>query len=116
MTVLETIILFFAETGIIGFFFWLIQRKIDNDARERRERDKKMAEEAEAREKLREEERLRQMRYADATMTLSQAVARAVQRIPDAKCNGDMSSALKYAEQVQREQKDSLMEIASKID
>ena len=116
MTVVETVILFLAETGVIGFFFWLIQRKIDNDARERRERDQKIAEDTKAREEFREAERLRQIRYADATMTLSQAVARAVQRIPDAKCNGDMSSALKYAEQVQREQKDAMMEMASKID
>lgn len=32
------------------------------------------------------------------------ATARAVQRIPDAKCNGDMQTALAVAEELQRKQ------------
>ena len=38
----------------------------------------------------------------------AQATARAVQRIPDAHCNGDMHAALEYATSVKHKQKDFL--------
>ncbi|WP_417176215.1 hypothetical protein [Anaerotignum sp.] len=41
-------------------------------------------------------------------MALGEATARAVQRIPDAKCNGDMHKALEYAEAVKHQQKEYL--------
>ena len=46
------------------------------------------------------------------TMALSEATARAVQRIPDAHCNGDMHAALEYATKIKHEQKDFLHEQA----
>ncbi len=45
-----------------------------------------------------------------AAIALAEATARAVQRIPDAKCNGDMHAALDYAAKVKHEQKDYLAE------
>lgn len=45
-----------------------------------------------------------------AAIALGEATARAVQRIPDAKCNGDMHAALEYAEKVKHEQKDFVNE------
>ena len=41
-------------------------------------------------------------------IALGEATARAVQRIPDAHCNGDMHAALDYAAKVKHEQKDFL--------
>jgi hypothetical protein len=41
-----------------------------------------------------------------ASMTLAEVTAKAVQRIPDAKCNGDMHSALDYATSVKNKYKD----------
>ena len=38
-----------------------------------------------------------------ASNTLSEATARAVQRIPDAHCNGDMETALEEEEKVKKE-------------
>ena len=38
-----------------------------------------------------------------AAVSLSEATARAVQRIPDAHCNGDMTSALEEEAQVKKE-------------
>ena len=38
-----------------------------------------------------------------ASNTLSEATARAVQRIPDAHCNGDMEAALEEEEKVKKE-------------
>lgn len=43
-----------------------------------------------------------------ASMALAEATARAVQRIPDAHCNGDMHVALDYAAQVKHKQRDFL--------
>ena len=43
-----------------------------------------------------------------ASVALGEATAKAVQRIPDAHCNGDMHAALNYASQVKHEQKEFL--------
>nr|DAL85276.1 MAG TPA: hypothetical protein [Caudoviricetes sp.] len=48
-----------------------------------------------------------------AAIALGEATAKAVQRIPDARCNGDMEGALEYAKRVKHEQKDFLTEQAS---
>lgn len=45
----------------------------------------------------------------NGAIALAEATARAVQRIPDAHCNGDMHKALDYAEKVKHEQKNLLM-------
>ena len=44
----------------------------------------------------------------NAALALGEATARAVQRIPDAKCNGDMTNALDYAKNVKHQQKSFL--------
>ena len=46
-----------------------------------------------------------------ANNRLAEATARAVQRIPDAKCNGDMTKALAEAEAYLQEEKKFLMEL-----
>ena len=98
-------------TAITGFFFWLLKRQIDNQSKER----KKIAEEQEAklleREQNREKLTLMLMQSTRASVVLSEATARAVQRIPDAHCNGDMHEALEFADKVQRKQKDFLVEL-----
>ena len=43
-----------------------------------------------------------------AAVALAEATARAVQRIPDAHCNGDMQAALDYAAGVKHKQKEFL--------
>jgi predicted extracellular nuclease len=43
-----------------------------------------------------------------AAIALGEATARAVQRIPDAHCNGDMHAALNYASEMKHQQKDFL--------
>lgn len=43
-----------------------------------------------------------------AAIALGEATARAVQRIPDAHCNGDMHDALDYAADIKHKQKDFL--------
>ena len=43
-----------------------------------------------------------------ASIALGEATARAVQRIPDAHCNGDMHAALEYATDIKHRHKDFL--------
>lgn len=79
-------------TGAVGLGFWMIQRHLDK-------RDKKQEE----REAAREKNEVMLIQKVDAALCLGEATARAVQRIPDAHCNGDMHAALEYAQKVKRE-------------
>ena len=46
----------------------------------------------------------------NASIALGGATARAVQRIPDANCNGDMHAALDYAAKIKHKHKDFVTE------
>lgn len=76
-------------SGITGLCFWRLQRKITRSEAKR-----------DAKETARETNEVMLIQKVDAALCLGEATARAVQRIPDAHCNGDMKSALEYAAQV----------------
>lgn len=101
-------------SAVIGFCFWLLERKITKreDAKEKEaaERRKK----AEAKERNREDMEIIILRSTSAAIALGEATAKAVQRIPDANCNGDMHAALEYATTVKHEQKDFLTKLGVK--
>lgn len=90
-------------SAITGFCFWSIQRKIEKRDRELDEK-----------EKAKEENELLLIKLAGASLSLGEATAAAVQRIPDANCNGDMHAALEYARKVKHDHKDMLYETAVK--
>ena len=79
-------------TAITAFCFWLLQQRITK-------RDKAQEERERAREK-----------NEVLIIALGEATAEAVQRIPDAHCNGDMHAALEYARKVKHEHKEFLTE------
>lgn len=85
--------------GAIGLLFWFFKRELiqRDKAREEKERDT---------EKL----MLITLQYARAINILATATAKAVQRIPDAHCNGDMTEALKHAAEIQTEEKNFLFD------
>lgn len=115
MAIWEFLLAAGVPTAITGFIVWYFKRSIElRDA-----------------EKAKEEERLRKERVAEdlrranheknvenlimylirtsrATNVLAEATAKAVQRIPDAHCNGDMTEALKKAAEIHRDEKDYL--------
>ena len=76
-------------------------------ARDRR-RQKKREAAQDAREASCEQLMMLLVQSTGASMALGEATARAVQRIPDAHCNGDMHDALDYAQQVKHKQKEFL--------
>lgn len=77
---------------------------------EREERQRQLDE----REQIREKNEFCIINSVNAAIALGEATARAVQRIPDAHCNGDMHAALDYAQKVKHEQKNFLNEQALK--
>ena len=101
MTIAELVVIiatvFGIPTAFTGFCVWRLERKIAK--REKLE---------EEREKAREQNELFLIKGTSAAIALGEATARAVQRIPDAHCNGDMHAALEYATTVKHEQKDFL--------
>ena len=86
-------------TAATGLFVWLLQRWISKKEKKREELEGK-------REKL----QLQLVRSVNASIKLGEATAKAVQRIPDAHCNGDMHEALDFAERVKMEQRECLTE------
>lgn len=87
----EFIIAMGIPTTIMGLLVWWLKRYIDK-------RDKV----AEQREKNMESLMLIILQECTANGVLSEATAKAVQRIPDARCNGDMTSALEAVAQIQK--------------
>lgn len=97
-------------SSITGFCFWLLERQINKREEKDKEERKKRQLLQDEREEAREKHMLYLVKSVSASIALGEATARAVQRIPDANCNGDMHSALEYAQQVKHEQKDFINE------
>lgn len=108
MELLELAVVMGIPTALTGFFFWLVQRKITKQERKREKREAEREKRAEEREKNREKLEIVLLQSTSAAIALSEATAKAVQRIPDAHCNGDMHRALDYASTVKNQQKDFL--------
>lgn len=84
-------------TTVMGLIAWHYKRRVE-----------KAEAEKEQRENNKEQLEFMNVQATWAAIALAEATARAVQRIPDAKCNGDMHAALQYAEKVKHDQKDYL--------
>ena len=90
-------------SAICGVLVWWLKRYIDKREKEREEHDRNM-----------QKMMMMIMQTGRANNVLAVATAKAVQRIPDAKCNGDMTSALEEASRIQKEEKNFLMEMGVK--
>lgn len=95
-------------SAVTAFCFWLVERKIKKRDEKYSESQKKKQEKMEQKEKVREESQYLLLQSVNAAIALAEATAKAVQRIPDAHCNGDMHAALEYAKEVKHEQKEFL--------
>lgn len=93
-------------TAATGFVIRRFEKRLDAREVEKRKED-------EAVETARKKSMVLVVKGVGAAIALGEATARAVQRIPDAHCNGDMKDALEYAQSVKHEQKDFLTEQAS---
>lgn len=82
-------------SAITAFLFWLLKRNIDRNENKREEKENNT-------EKL----ILMLVNTSRSTNILAEATAKAVQRIPEAHCNGDMTSALEQAAKFQKEEQE----------
>lgn len=99
-------------SGISGFFFWLLERRIQKREEKNDEEQKARIKTEEEQEKRRENHQLYLIKSVGAAIALGEATARAIERIPEFHCNGDMHAALEYATKVKHEQKDFLTQQA----
>lgn len=95
---MEFLIQWGVPSAITGLLVWLLKKYIDN-------RDKQIK----AREDNVEKLMFMIVQTSEATNILAEATAKAVQRIPEAHCNGDMSSALKRASDIRKESQQFLI-------
>ena len=86
-------------TAITSLLVWFLKKHIDKTEKKREEREHNT-----------EQLMLLIMQTSRATNILAEATAKAVQRIPDAHCNGDMKHALEEATRIQNEEKDFLLD------
>ena len=98
IVVWELLVTWGVPTAITGLLLWWFKRYIDKRDQHREEREKST-----------EQLMLMIMQTGRANNVLAVATARAVQRIPDAHCNGDMTAALEEAAKIQNAEKDFIM-------
>ena len=99
MTPIEILVLFAVPSSITGLFVWWVKKKLDQQEERQLEREKNQ-------EKL----MVMMMNSTKANSIGIQAVARAVQRIPDAHANGDIDSAIEEMDKLQKEENNFLTE------
>ena len=92
-------------SAIVGLAFWGIQRNITKrDEKAEKERLERQAV-IDKRDERRQKHELLMLKCTMATLDLSEATARAIQRIPEAKANGDIAEALDKVAQAKAEQR-----------
>lgn len=91
----ELIIAMGIPSTATGLLVWWLKRYIDKKEKERQDRMDKL-----------EELIILVMQTSRANNVLATATARAVQRIPEAGCNGDMTSALAEASKLHKIEKE----------
>lgn len=86
-------------SAITGLLIWYLKKKID--------KSEKLHEEQ---EKNKEQMMMIIINRCRANTVLAEATAKAVARIPDAKCNGDMKKALEEVDKNEEKEKQFILE------
>ena len=96
---IETILAFGIPTAITGLAVWWLKRRIEASDKKHQEQEKNL-----------ENLVLMMMQSTRANTVGITAIAHAVQRIPDAHCNGDMTAALAEMDKIQGKEKQFLID------
>lgn len=103
MDIKEIIVTLILNAGIpsacMGIIVWLFKKHTDKKEAKKEQQEKDT-----------EKMILLIAQNSRATYTVAKATALAVQRIPDAKCNGDMTAALEEAERLQSKEQQFLFD------
>lgn len=105
---MNQIIIAVIPSAVTAFCFWLVEHQIQKAEARREKEEQERRKAAEDREKQIEAFEIALINSVNASIALGEATARAVERIPDAKCNGDMHAALEYATNIKHKQRDFL--------
>lgn len=95
-------------SAVTGLIIRRMEKRLDSREAQRKKDTEAAVARAEEQEKKREQLDIVLIQSTSAAIALGEATARAVQRIPDAHCNGDMHAALEYAAKVKHNQKNFL--------
>ena len=98
-TIIQLILLFGIPTAITGIGTFLIKRRIERNEVKAKEHEQNL-----------EALVLMKMQTSRANTVGITAIARAIQRIPDAHCNGDMTEALAQMEAIQKKEQQFVMD------
>lgn len=96
---IDALLTFGIPTAITGLVVWWVKRRIEASDKKHQEHEQNL-----------ESLVLMMMQSTRANTIGIQAIAQAVQRIPDAHCNGDMTSALEEMGKIQDKEKQFLMD------
>lgn len=96
---IEIILAFGIPAAITGLAVWWFKRRVEASDKKHQEQEKNL-----------ESLVLMMMQSTRANSVGIQAIARAVQRIPDAHCNGDMTAALDEMGKIQDKEKQFLID------
>ena len=99
MEIIELIMLFGIPSAITGFGVWWIKRRIEANEKKAKEHEENL-----------EALVLMMMQTTRANTVGITAIARAVQRIPDAQCNGDMTRALEEMDRIQKKEQQFIID------
>lgn len=99
MEIVELLLLFGVPTAITGLGVWWIKRRVEANERKTKEHEENL-----------EALVLMMMQTSRANTVGITAIARAIQRIPDAQCNGDMTAALAEMEKIQKKEQQFIID------
>lgn len=99
MELIEILALFGIPSAITGLGIWWFKRRVEESERKNAEQQKNI-----------ESLILMIVQSSKANSIGITAIAKAVQRIPDAQCNGDMTKALEEMEEIQKKEKQFLID------
>ena len=99
LTIAQLIAVFGIPSAITGIGIWWIKRRIEKNEAKQKEHEANL-----------EALVLMMMQSTRANNVGIVAIARAVQRIPDAKCNGDMTKALEQMDMIQKKEQQFVLD------
>lgn len=98
MDTVQLLMTFGIPSAITGLGVWWLKRRVESNEKKSQEQQQNI-----------EALILMIVQSSKANQIGIQAIAKAVQRIPDAHCNGDMTEALAQMEKIQEQEKEFLM-------
>lgn len=98
MEIAELLLLFGIPSAITGLGVWWFKRRVEASEKKNQEQQANI-----------EALIMMMVQSSKANQIGITAIARAVQRIPDAQCNGDMTAALAEMEKIQQQEKQFLI-------